>query len=121
MATGKKNKHIKQSTMNMIEEKYYDLTTHKGFNKTTDFLKKYGWILNPIPWLIYKALSPEMTTEKQIEAAEKLIVAGKKSGVKKMKIKVGHKAGLYFGGMFQGIPIKTNVGNNGEVELAVEY
>lgn len=102
-------------------EKKYDLTTYKGFTTSIDLLKKYGWILTPIPWLIYKALSPEITTEKQVEAAKSLIEAGKKNGISKMKIKIGHKAGVDIGAMFQGIPIKLMMGNNGLCELEVDY
>lgn len=107
--------------MTQLKEKFYDLTTYKGFNTSLDLLKKYGWILNPIPWLVYKALSPEISTEKQVDAAKKLILAGKETGVKRMKIKVNHKAGLEFGSMFEGIPIKANMGNSGEIELEIEY
>ena len=107
--------------MNQIEEKKYDLTTHKGFNTTINFLKKYGWIVSPIPWLVYKALSPEVSTAKQVEAAKDLIEAGRKSGVKKMRIKVGHKAGLDIASAFQGFPIKVMMGNNGLAEVEVDY
>ncbi len=102
-------------------EKTYDLTTYKGLNKTMDLLKKYGWILNPIPWLVYKALSPELTTEKQVDAAKNLIEAGKKNGVKIMKIKIGHKAGLELSTLLQGFPIKIMMGNNGITEVEVDY
>lgn len=107
--------------MKQLQEKVYDLTTHKGLNSTLKLLKKYGWVISPVPWLIYKAFSPEITTKKQVEAAKKLIIAGKDSGVKKMKIKVNHKAGLHFGAAVEGIPIKTNIGNTGDMEIEVEY
>ncbi len=107
--------------MNQNEEKRYDLTTYKGFNTTINFLKKYGWIINPIPWLVYKALSPEISTAKQVEAAKDLIETGKKNGVKKMRIKIGHKAGLDIQSMFQGLPIKIMMGNDGLAEVEVDY
>lgn len=113
--------HTNTNTMEKIETKKYDLTTVKGFNTTINLLKKYGWILNPIPWLIYKALSPEITTEKQIEAAKTLIESGQKNGVKRMRIKIGHKAGINIASMFQGLPIKLMMGNDGMSEIEVDY
>ncbi len=38
-----------------------------------------------------------------------------------MKIKVGHKAGVDIGTSFEGIPIKVKAGNQGYVDLEVEY
>ena len=102
-------------------EKSYDLTTYKGVNKALDIFKKYGWVINPIPWLVYKALSPELSTEKQVEAARTLIEAGKKNGVKRMKIKIGHKAGLELSTLLQGFPIKVMIGNDGIAEVEVDY
>ncbi len=107
--------------MEKIETKQYDLSTVTGFNTTIDLLKKYGWIINPIPWLIYKALSPEITTEKQIEAAKTLIESGKKNGVKRMRIKISHKAGVNIASMFQGLPFKIMMGNDGLAEIEVDY
>lgn len=102
-------------------ENSYDLTTYTGLNKTLSLIKKYGWIINPIPWLIYKALSPELSTEKQVDAAKTLIEAGKKNGVKRMRIKIGHKAGLELSTLMQGFPIKVMMGNNGIAEVEVDY
>ena len=102
-------------------ENSYDLTTYNGLNKTLTLIKKYGWVLNPIPWLIYKALSPELSTEKQIEAAKTLIEAGKQNGVKRMRIKIGHKAGLELGALMKGFPITVIMGNNGIAEVEVDY
>ncbi|MBN2778475.1 MAG: hypothetical protein JXR36_12570 [Bacteroidales bacterium] len=102
-------------------EKSYDLTTYKGVNKALDIFKKYGWVINPIPWLVFKALSPELSTEKQVEAAKTLIEAGKTNGVKRMRIKIGHKAGLELSTLLQGFPIKVMMGNNGIAEVEVDY
>ncbi len=102
-------------------EKAYDLTTYKGLNSAVELVKKYGWIISPLPWLIYKALTPEISTEKQIDAAINLIKAGKENGAKKMRIRVGHDAGIKVGAMLKGFPINVNIGNNGVVELDVDY
>jgi hypothetical protein len=50
-----------------------------------------------------------------------LIKTGNGHGVKKMKIKVGHKAGVDIGTSFEGIAIKVKTGNQGSVDLEVEY
>jgi len=102
-------------------EKNYDLTNYEGYKKATNFLKEYGWVISPLPWLMYKIFSPEVATEKQVEAAKNLIASGKENGVKKMKIKVDHKAGIDIGASYQGIPIKLNGGNSGIVDLEIEY
>ncbi len=107
--------------MKKIMETTYDLTTYKGLNTAVELAKKYGWIVAPLPWLIFKALSPELSTEKQIDATINLIKAGKENGAKRMRIKVGHDAGIKVGAMLQGFPINVNVGNNGIVELDVDF
>lgn len=102
-------------------EKTYDLTTYKGLNTAIELVKKYGWIISPLPWLIYKALSPEVSSEKQVDAAINMIKAGKDNGAKRMRIRVGHDAGIKLGAMLKGFPINVNVGNNGVIELDVDF
>ncbi len=102
-------------------DKIYDITTYKGVNTAVELLKKYGWIVSPLPWLIYKAMTPEISTEKQIDAAIKLIKAGKENGAKKMRIRVGHDAGIKIGAMLKGFPMNINVGNNGQMEFDIDY
>ena len=72
----------------------HDLATHNGYQKAVDFIDKYSFIIASLPYMIIKALSPEISTEKQIEAARKIIIEGKKQGVKKVKLKVSHTAGI---------------------------
>ncbi|PLX06201.1 MAG: hypothetical protein C0596_17120 [Marinilabiliales bacterium] len=107
--------------MKSLEENVYDLTTYKSLNTAICLFKKYGWIVTPLPWLMYKALSPEISTEKQVEAAKSLIEAGKENGVKKMRIKLGHKAGIELGSIMKSFPIKLNMGNDGFAEVEVDY
>ncbi len=104
-----------------IENKVYDLTTYKSINKALNLVKKYGWIISPLPWLLFKTLSPEVSTEKQVQVAKELIEAGKANGVSKMRIKIGHKAGLELSSLFKGLPIKFMAGNNGITELEIDY
>jgi hypothetical protein len=99
----------------------FDLTTKDGFSKATQFFDKYGWAIVPIPWLLKKTFSPEISTEKQVEAAEKLIKAGKNEGVKEMHLKVSHDAGVKLGTNVEGVPLKIKIGNNGSMDVKVVY
>lgn len=105
----------------MEAKKIYDLTTYKSLNTAIDIAKKYGWIVAPLPWLIYKVFSPEVSTEKQIDAAINLIKAGKDSGAKKMRIKVGHDAGIKIGAMLKGFPLNMDIGNQGFIEFDIDF
>ena len=71
--------------------------------------------------MIWKIFTHEVTTEKQAETAINLIKAGREQGVKRMKIRVSHQAGLDVGADVEGIPVRAKVGNSGEMELEVEY
>ena len=102
-------------------ETNYNLTTKNGFEKAMKLFDKYGWAISPAFWLLKKVFSPEITTEKQAEIARKLIVEGRNQGVKKMHIKVSHDAGIDLGTNVEGIPIKVKAGNNGCMEVDVEY
>lgn len=101
--------------------KKYDLTTYQGISTAVELAKKYGWIISPLPWLIYKAMTPEISTEKQIDAAINLIKAGKDNGAKKMRIRVGHDAGIKISAMLKGFPMNISVGNNGAMEFDIDY
>lgn len=105
----------------MEAKKTYDLTTYKSLNTAIDLAKKYGWLVAPLPWLIYKALSPEVSTEKQVDAAIHLIKAGKESGAKQMKIKVAHDAGIKIGAMLKGFPLNMDIGNQGFIEFEIDF
>ncbi|HOZ30501.1 MAG TPA: hypothetical protein PLL66_06250 [Bacteroidales bacterium] len=102
-------------------DKIYDITTYKGVSTAVELLKKYGWIVSPLPWLIYKAMTPEISTEKQIEAAIQLIKAGKENNAKKMRIRVSHDAGIKISAMLKGFPMNVQVGNNGMMEFDIDY
>jgi len=101
--------------------KIYNLTSYKGIDKAVRLFEKYGWIVNPLPWLVYKAFSPEVSSEKQIEAAIKLIDAAQKSGVKNLKIKIDHDAGIQLGTLLKGFPLNINIGNHGKIEMEINF
>lgn len=102
-------------------EQKFDLTNRVDYEKAVGVLKTFGWIVSPTLMLLYKALSPEISTEKQAKAAEELIKAGKENGVKKMTIKMSHEAGINFSANIEGVPINTKIGNDGKLEITVEY
>ena len=99
----------------------YDLTTRSGYAKAGKFLKNYGWIISPLPWLIYKLFSPEVSSEKQVKMVIALIKVGKEQNVNKMNVRVSHQAGFDLGTNIEGIPIHTTIRNDGKIELEVEY
>jgi len=51
----------------MIKMATYDLTTRSGYDEAGKWLKKYGWIIAPVPWLIYKLFSTEVSTENKLK------------------------------------------------------
>jgi len=99
----------------------YNLTTRSGYAEAGKWLKNYGWTISLLPWLIYKLFSPEVSSEKQVKMVIALIKAGKEQNVKKMNVRVNHQAGLDIGTNIEGIPIHTKIGNDGKIELEVEY
>jgi hypothetical protein len=100
---------------------YHDLTTKSGFKASSEWLKQYGWLLNPAAWIIWKLLSPEITTEKQVALVKELISAGRNNNVNKMRIKVSHQTGIDLGTNVDGTPVSIKAGNNGCVDLEVEF
>ena len=106
-----------------MTEKKFDLTTKQGFKKAFDFVKNDDLLLliNPITWLIMKTFSPEKTAEKQLNAITEIIKVGKKQNVKKMKIKIGHKAGIDIASKLEGLPINLKFGNEACSEIEIEY
>lgn len=106
-----------------MEEKKFDLTTKKGYKEAMGFINSDTLLLliNPASWLIMKTFSPEKTTEKQVEAVIDIIKTGKKENVKKMKIKVGHKAGIDIASRMKEFPVNFKFGNEACTEIEVEY
>lgn len=86
-----------------------------------ELVKKYGWIIAPLPWLVYKTFSPEISNEKQVEAAINLIKAGKENGAKKMRIKLKSDAGIKLGAMLKGLPLNIDLGNQGFIEFDIDF
>lgn len=101
----------------------FDLTSKEGFKKAIDFAKSddFMLIINPLGWLFMKTFSPEKTTEKQLEAIKEIIKEGKKQNVKKMKIKVDHKAGIDIASKLEEFPVNLKFGNEAHTEIEIEY
>jgi len=114
-------KGIIKSIKNALTEQRFDLTTKNGLTKAASTLEKFGWVISPVGWLVYKAFSPEVTTHKQVEAAERIIETCKQQGVKKIVLNVSHKAGLALQATLKGLPISSNIGNNSNMEIEIEF
>lgn len=113
----------------------YDLTTKYGYMKAMSFLikcgngkyGKYALITSAIlvvtfsMWFLYKAVSPKKLTKEKVELVKDLINAGKEKGFKKISIKVGYEVGINFDPSIEGIPLKFNIGNDGTMDIEVEY
>ncbi|MFQ3579886.1 MAG: hypothetical protein SNJ71_07085 [Bacteroidales bacterium] len=99
----------------------YDLTNRKGINQAIEIFKRYGWILNPIPWLIYKSFSPQVTTEKQVEAALKIIETARMNNAKNLKLKLNNSAALKLGTLLKGFPLNFGLENSGNMEIEINF
>ncbi len=99
----------------------YDLTNRKGINQAIEIFKKYGWILNPIPWLIYKSFSQQVTTEKQVEAALKIIETARMNNAKNLKLKLNNSAALKLGTTLKGFPLNFGMENSGNMEIEINF
>lgn len=105
----------------MEEKNTYDLRTFKTLQNAVELAKKYGWIIAPLPWLIYKTLSPEVSTEKQIKMALNLIKAGKENGAKRIRLKLGHDAGIKLESILKGFPLSIVFGNQADMEIENDF
>jgi len=112
-------------------EKKFDLTTVSGFTQAAEVLESdWGWVLFP-QFKVAKALvdwlsSPsEVSPEKQAEAAERIIKAGREQGAKKITMKVDKNVGakLKASGNIKGSTVvaEGGVGTDGKMVLEVEY
>lgn len=68
------------------------------------------------------ASSSDVSPEKQVEAAERIIEAGRKNGAKRIKMKVEKHVGAKLrGNVEEDVNIEGTVGTDGKMELKVEY
>lgn len=102
-------------------EDNHDLTIREENNDAISFLQNYGWVISPVGWVMYKLLSAETSVQQQSRAAIELIKAGKENGAKRMKIKVGNKAGLEIKAILEDSPVQMRIINDDLMELEVEY
>ena len=99
----------------------YDLTNKRGINQALEIFKKYGWILNPIPWLIYKSFLQQVTTEKQVETALKIIETARINNAKNLKLKINNSAALKLGTLLKGFPLNFGLENSGNMEIEINF
>jgi hypothetical protein len=105
----------------------HDLTTADGWKAAVTSLRDIpviGTMYAPYFWVadkIIDAVSPGKAVGKQAQAATDLIKAGKKNGVKKMKIVLDEKAGIHLDVPIEGVKINASVGSQGKTTIEVEY
>ena len=105
----------------------YDLTTTDGWKAAAAYLRDIpmiGKMYAPYLWAadkIIDAISPGKAIEKQSKAASDLIKAGKKNGVKKMKITMDGIAGAHLDIPVEGVNISASLGSKGNTTIEVEY
>ena len=107
--------------------KRFDLTTTRGLSAAYAVLESdLGWVISPA-YKLGRALgrwlsSPsEVSPEKQAEAAERIIEAGRKHGAKRLRITLDKDAGAILQGQLKGVDLKAGVGVTGKLELEIEY
>jgi hypothetical protein len=107
--------------------KNIDLTTAKGFEMALSLLEsEWGWTLFPsfklAKMLVDWATSPsDVSPEKQAEAAERIIRAGREHGAKRIKMKVDKTVGAKLHGNIEGADVSGCLGSDGKMELEIEY
>jgi len=102
--------------------KKFDLTTSEGLKKAMD--NPFLPIFFPQIWLVKKTFalfSNTDTISEQRKTAIELIKSGKEKGVDELEIVLSQKAGLNIESDFEGIPIKAQIGKNGDMTLKVKY
>ena len=110
----------------MSDDKVYDLTTLLGLRHAAEDLPWWGIVLNPTGYVVAKVFawlaSPsEVSPEKQAEAAERIIEAGRRNGAKRIRFKVDKDVGARLAGSAEGANIQGHLGVDGKMELDVEY
>ncbi len=109
-----------------------DLTTTEGLKRATSLLEgKLGWVLFPQTMLLLKlgkALSgwlgsaSDVSSEKQAEAAERIIKAGRENGAKRIRMKLDKSVGVRLQSDLSGAgTINGGIGADGKMELEIEY
>ena len=116
----------------MSEIQIFNLTHKSNLETALKWLDQVNRILNPAPYIImelfekfFSKSDASVPEETQVDAAIKLIKAGKENAVKRMKIRVSHEVGVKLRGDYslagQGVGLGFEVLDNGDMEIEVEY
>lgn len=106
--------------------KEFDLTTSAGIKTADTQLKALGWVFFPTAMLA-KALidwfgsTTDVTSEKQAEAAVRIIKSGREHGAKRIKMTVDKDVGVMLKSKIKGADISGGIGTHGKMELEIEY
>lgn len=105
----------------------FDLTTSAGLKTALIQARNaWAWVMFPRLKLVsalvdWVSSASDIAPEKQAEAAERVIRAGREHGAKRVKIKINKSVGAKVSGDAEGATINAHVGSDGTMELEVEY
>lgn len=108
-------------------KRIFDLTTTDSLNTALAVLESdLGWVLFPTAKLAkalveYLRSTSEVSPEKQTEAAERIIAAGRLHNAKRVRLKVSKTVGVKLKANIEGADVSTTLGTDGAMELDVEY
>ena len=63
----------------------------------------------------------KVSSDKQLEAARRLIAEGKRNNIKRLKLIVDRETGISLSSDIQGVSLNTKIGNYGQMTIEVEY
>ncbi|WP_430412586.1 hypothetical protein [Kordia sp.] len=109
----------------MSNKKSFNLTEKGEYDKALTWLNVF-FALNPGLFLIRGMINffrSSVPDTNQVDAAIKLIEAGKKNGLKRMRIKVSKKAGmkLKVNSILDGLGVSTKLKGKEEMIVKIEY
>lgn len=114
----------------------YDLTTEQGYKDLTSDLVAANvalaagsllvWPAGPLFFVAYKGFkkligSGKVSSEKQLEAIEKIVKLAKQEGASKVRVKVSKDVSLSLGAKINGVPVNLKAQADGAVEAEISF
>lgn len=99
----------------------FDLTTKEGKEKAKKFAMAQLAIFPPVLYFVFERIFNSDSIEKQAEAVEKIIEAGKKNGTDELEIKMKNTKGFKLNVPLEVVKIDTGIGSDEEMTLRVKY
>lgn len=102
----------------------FDLTTKEGREEAKKFAMALLPYVSPVlavGYFVFERIFNSDSIEKQAEAAEKIIEAGKKNGTDELEIKMKNTKGFKINVPLEDVKIDTVIGDDEEMTLRVKY